>query len=381
MGPKSAVQSPETNGDNGKVDNIDLPGVPDFTGLSPMPLTALANSSEKLEKLKSIALKFPGSPASPKKKPATPKTPKEPKEPKAPRERSFGANGVNPIVFEKTYECVGTWKKTIQARSTGNHVDPYLYPPDGKKLRSGNELIDYISKNPQFWADFDPVVINFERSEDVKMGGASKKLIKFLDLVRNGSTTEEALENCQHIPKDKKPPRPSPKPKDGSVPKSKLPKKGSIPTDGPKIKIGPKSRMSSDGGGSGGVKIKIGPKSKMARLEGKLNREVVDTLERYFDANKTKPSDGQMITWASELKVPFDDVHEWFYKKWKGKLEYEYQKNKQKEDFGVSERSREVKSFEPTAAPPSDDEELDGIFGIECDVEIVNENAEDDDEY
>ena len=172
---------------------------------------------------------------------------------------------------------MGTWKKTIQARSTGNHVDPYLYPPDGKKLRSGNELIDYISKSPQFWADFDPTVINFERSEDCKMGAATKKLIKFLDLVRNGSTTEEALEQCQHIPKDKKPPRPSPKPKDGSVPKSKLPKKGSISSDGfttPKIKIGPKSKMSGDGGASFG-KIKIGPKSKMAKLEGKLNREVM----------------------------------------------------------------------------------------------------------
>merc|ERR1712051_1126326 len=234
MGPKSAVQSPETNGDNGEADHIELPGVPDFTGLSPMPLGALADSSEKLEKLKSIALKFPGS--SPKKKPATPKTPKTPKEPKPPRERSFGANGINPIVFEKTYECVGTWKKTIQARSTGNHVDPYLYPPDGKKLRSGNELIDYISKNPQFWADFDPVVINFERSEDAKMGGASKKLIKFLDLARNGSTPSDNFAT-------------------------------------PKIKIGPKSKMSGDGGASFG-KIKIGPKSKMAKLEGKLNREV-----------------------------------------------------------------------------------------------------------
>merc|ERR1712051_1098527 len=81
MGPKSAVQSPETNGDNGEADHIELPGVPDFTGLSPMPLGALADSSEKLEKLKSIALKFPGS-ASPKKKPATPKTPKTLKEPK-----------------------------------------------------------------------------------------------------------------------------------------------------------------------------------------------------------------------------------------------------------------------------------------------------------
>jgi hypothetical protein len=77
-----------------------------------MPLGALADSSEKLEKLKSIALKFPGS--SPKKKPATPKTPKTPKEPKPPRERSFGANGINPIVFEKTYECVGTWKKLFR---------------------------------------------------------------------------------------------------------------------------------------------------------------------------------------------------------------------------------------------------------------------------
>ena len=51
---------------------------------------------------------------------------------------------------------------------------------------------------------------------------------------------------------------------------------------------------------------------------------MVDTLERYFDANKTKPSDGQMITWASELKVPFDDVHEWFYKKWKGNINLTY---------------------------------------------------------
>ena len=51
---------------------------------------------------------------------------------------------------------------------------------------------------------------------------------------------------------------------------------------------------------------------------------MVDTLERYFDANKTKPSDGQMITWASELKVPFDDVHEWFYKKWKGNIKSTY---------------------------------------------------------
>ena len=62
---------------------------------------------------------------------------------------------------------------------------------------------------------------------------------------------------------------------------------------------------------------------------------MVDTLERYFDANKTKPSDGQMITWATELKVPFDDVHEWFYKKWKGNIKstYENDSDKRKELF------------------------------------------------
>ena len=107
---------------------------------------------------------------------------------------------------------------------------------------------------------------------------------------------------------------------------------------------------------------------------------MVDTLEKYFDANKTKPSDGQMIQWAAELKVPYDDVHEWFYKKWKGKLEYEYQRMKQKEDTGSDiDRSREVRSFEPTAILPDDESDDDMPFEVECDVEIVNDNAEDDD--
>ena len=93
--------------------------------------------------------------------------------------------------------------------------------------------------------------------------------------------------------------------------------------------------------------------------------------ETYLDNRSSHPNSWQypLINYPAYLVL------------FSGKLEYEYQKNKQKEDFGVSERSREVKSFEPTTAPPSDDEELDGIFGIECDVEIVNENAEDDDEY
>ena len=56
-----------------------------------------------------------------------------------------------------------------------------------------------------------------------------------------------------------------------------------------------------------------------------------------------------MLQWSKELSVPFDDVYDWFQKKWKGKIEYEYQKAKQKEEMGNNpDRSRAVKSFEPT---------------------------------
>ena len=43
-------------------------------------------------------------------------------------------------------------------------MDPYLYPPEGNKLRSGNDLIDFVTKHPHYWPTFDPTVINFERS-------------------------------------------------------------------------------------------------------------------------------------------------------------------------------------------------------------------------
>ena len=100
-----------------------------------------------------------------------------------------------------------------------------------------------------------------------------------------------------------------------------------------------------------------------------MRHPVIDLDERSSHPN----------SWQYSLKNYSAYIYSSFFS---GKLEYEYQKMKQKDEIGSNpERSREVKSFEPTAAPPSDDEELDGIFGIECDVEIVNENAEEDDEY
>ena len=39
------------------------------------------------------------------------------------------------MFIEETYECEGTWKKTIQYRVTGDGFDCYIFTPDGKRLR------------------------------------------------------------------------------------------------------------------------------------------------------------------------------------------------------------------------------------------------------
>merc|ERR1712156_1171378 len=115
--------------------------------------------------------------------------------PEAPKEKArLGPNCQTQIISEEFFECEGTWKKTIQRRSTGDHVDPYLYPPEGKKLRSGNDLIDFIVKHPHYWNKFDPTTINFERSKGAKMSAAGRKLVKFLELVRAGTDKDEAME-------------------------------------------------------------------------------------------------------------------------------------------------------------------------------------------
>lgn len=217
-----------------------------------------------------------------------------------------GDKAQNPIIFDESYEALGTWRKVIQARSSGNHVDPYIYTPDNKKLRSGNDLIDYISKNPKYWPVFDPKIINFDRN--VSGMGAQRatsntaKLEKFLDLVNKGVTVTEALDSLQHVVKAylKKPSKPKATNPDGSPANNSF------------------KRKNYGGAQGGGLKIKIGPKSAMKKWkdgDSQLNREVVSTLEKYFCANITKPSDGQMLQWSKELSVPFDDVYDWFQKK------------------------------------------------------------------
>ena len=102
----------------------------------------------------------------------------------------------------------------------------------------------------------------------------------------------------------------------------------------------------------------------------KLSREAISTLEKYFVSNLTKPHYQQIEKWAKELNVDFQRVHDFFQMKWRGKLEYEYSRQKEVLD----PESRQLQKFEPDVAVMEDnsfyEEEDDGVVELE--------NAEED---
>jgi len=112
--------------------------------------------------------------------------------------------------------------------------------------------------------------------------------------------------------------------------------------------------------------------------EGKINRKVLKVLEERFCSSKIKPQQDQMMEWANELKITFEDVKDWFQMMWEGKLEYEWLKSVQKEESGTYnlDRGRPIKFFEP----PVEMVVKDYYFNLdsEDDVDIVNENGEED---
>merc|ERR1740129_1456660 len=181
-------------------------------------------------------------------------------------------------------------KKIACSRSTGDHVDLYVYTPDGTKLRSSPELLDYISRNTQYWEHFDPTLINFDRKQAQSLGSGTKRIINFLTEVRKGVTKEEALKSIKHITKQ---PRPRPQ--------------------------AANNFRRKDYSLKSAIKRRIGPKCVMKRWA----------------------QEGQMMEWANELKIEFEDVKYWFQIMWKGKLEYEWLKSVQMEEFGTSKIDRD----------------------------------------
>lgn len=123
-------------------------------------------------------------------------------------------------------------------------------------------------------------------------------------------------------------------------------------------------------------KPRIGPKSVMQKWQSKsrgqkLSREVISQLEKYFVANVTKPHHQQMEKWAKEMNVDFQKVYTYFQNKWRGKLEYEYLKSKQKEGLDTeSRRNRQLQQFEPEIVEDNSFYEEEGI--------VEHENAEED---
>ena len=220
----------------------------------------------------------------------------------------------NPVIFKESFVVLSyekEWTKILCARSNGSDwSDPYIFTPDGKKLRSSPELLTYISENSRYWELFDPKVINFKRNQAEGYGSGTTKLVNFLEDIRRGIPKEEALKSIKHSPVKQYFPRPETF--EGFRRKSYIIKPS--------------------------LKKKIGPKSAMKKWaqEGKINRKVLEVLEQHFISNKVKPQDSQMKKWANELKVPFEDVKEWFQLKWDGKLEYEWFQAEHKEKFGTS---------------------------------------------
>ena len=106
------------------------------------------------------------------------------------------------IIFDKTFDS--GWRKILTQRSEtaregkkgGKTIDPYLKAPNGKKLRSNVELMNFLVDHPEYWSDFNPKYVNFERSTDEimeKFCPGTMKLVNFFDLIASGMNSEEAL--------------------------------------------------------------------------------------------------------------------------------------------------------------------------------------------
>ena len=195
------------------------------------------------------------------------------------------------------------------------------------------------------------MLINFDWKQAQSLGSGSKKIINFLKEVRKGVTKEEALKSIKHVVKQ--------------------------PCLRPPVA---NNFRRKDYSLKSAVKRKSGPKCVMNgwAQEVKINRKVLEVLEHHFCSSKIKPQHSQMMEWANELKIEFEDVKHWFQIMWKGKLEYEWLKSVQMEEFGISkiDRGRPIKFFEPKV----DMAVMDYYSNLDSgdDIEIVNDNGEED---
>ena len=220
------------------------------------------------------------------------------------------------IVFMREYP--GGWIKKIVGRKTGDKLtDPYLFAPDGQKMRSSVELLAYIKKNPQYWETFDAYEVNVERSTE-KLDNPShgtKKVMHFLECVKAGMTIEEAENSQGSLNKVK------------SVPKFKYRRKNySKNYDQHQMLLGSKT---------------IRKNSKYRNKT--LSKEVVNKLEEHFFKDIVAPTDEQMELRAIECGSDFELVKKWFNLQWKGRLNYQYKKSKLNVECS---RTRPVKSFD-----------------------------------
>ena len=111
-------------------------------------------------------------------------------------------NNTSSIIFDESYEALGTWRKMICARgptvsSKVRASDAYIITPDNKKLRSSNELLNYLSENPKYWPVINPSQINFDKIQTGDVKSTKKKIAKFLEEVNKGVDCETVLSSLK----------------------------------------------------------------------------------------------------------------------------------------------------------------------------------------
>ena len=105
------------------------------------------------------------------------------------------------VVFDESYEALGTWQKIICTRgsteSKSKTKDAYVVTPDKKKLRSSFELLNYLSENPKYWPVINPNQINFDKNQTESLTPNTKRIIKFLEEVNKGIDSETVLSSLK----------------------------------------------------------------------------------------------------------------------------------------------------------------------------------------
>ena len=292
-----------------------------------------------------------------------------------------GAPDLPSVIWE---DLPGGWRKRMVRRASGVSLgkwDVYLYSPNGKTIRSNNDMVSFLMQYPEEAKKIDPYKVHMDKPGHLaggfpegKYSSATMRVIKLVEEIQQGK--KEVAEVVASM---------SDKIRPSAVNYNNSEQSKNYRRRRRKDYHGSHASGSGVNGHNFHFPITNGKLSK-----GKLSISQSIELERYFVQHKTKPSKPQMMYWANKLKADYRLVIKWFDKKWRAKLDYEYQKlggfnGNNNDDFDESAASfshnvsRQLRKFD---APQSLDDDDDDDRNIEDNPEytIGYENPEADED-